>query len=379
MREKFKILLERPWFAYTVATCSAVVLFLLLSNLAFIGTVIDCLSPILWGILLAYLINPLMVWIETKLLKKMKREKPRHLIAVILSILLILILIVVLVATLIPSIAESVTGIIDNMDSYGATLQKYLKDISAVATRMNIDLSQVTKAGEEMIQTMVSYVTDNANTIATTFFSVGTSIANIAIGIVLAIYFLLDKKNLVSGFNRLRSLLMKDKAFESHNKFWAKCHTILNRFLVYDVIEGIIVGLANMVLMLIFGMPNVALVSVIVGVTNLLPTFGPIIGAVLGALLLVLTNPIDALIFLIFTIVLQIIDGSILKPKMFGDSFGVPAVWIFVAIVLGGKIFGVLGILLAIPVAAIFTYTLSEMILPNLEERKKGSQDKEIK
>ncbi len=117
-------------------------------------------------------------------------------------------------------------------------------------------------------------------------------------------------------------------------------------------------------------MPFVALVSVVVGVTNLAPTFGPFVGGFIGAFLLVLINPLDALWFIIFTLFLQLCDGYVIKPKLFGGAFDVPSVWILVFIVVGGRMFGVIGILLAIPVAAIVTFVYRESFLPYLERRQ---------
>lgn len=370
MKKKLDDLLQTPWRAYTMATCSAAVLYFLLTNLSFWGKLVTYISPILWGLLFAYIMTPLMNRIEGGMLKRIKNETVRHILAVIISLIVLIAVLVVFLIALIPSVIESITGIVNNVEYYGTNLLGYLDKISVMASRFHIDMSKITAAGEQTIQKMVTYITENADTIAGTFFSVGSSIANIVIGIVIAVYFLLDKKNLSNGVVRIRKLLLKKQTYERHNIFWERCHTILIRFMIFDIIEGIIIGLANMVFMFIFQMPNIALVSFIVGLTNLLPTFGPIIGALIGAVLLVLTSPMDALIFLIFTIILQTIDASILKPKMFGDSFGVPAVWIFIAIVVGGKMFGVLGILFAIPFAAIFTYILNEIVIPYLEERK---------
>jgi predicted PurR-regulated permease PerM len=121
--------------------------------------------------------------------------------------------------------------------------------------------------------------------------------------------------------------------------------------------------------MLIVRMPYSVLISVIVGVTNLAPTFGPIVGAVIGAFILVLVEPWQALVFLIFTIVLQTLDGYILKPKLFGGSLGVSALMILISIILGGRLFGVMGILVAIPFAAILDFTWKDFVLKKLEER----------
>ena len=163
---------------------------------------------------------------------------------------------------------------------------------------------------------------------------------------------------------------MSDKSYKAHNAFWKKCHEILIRFIGFDILEGIIVGLINAILMIIFRMPYISLISVIVGVTNLLPTFGPIIGALIGAFILVLVDPMAALIFLIFTMVIQLFDGYILKPRLFSDSLGVPAAWILISIVVGGKLFGAAGIILAIPFAAIISFIYEELFLPLLLKRK---------
>jgi predicted PurR-regulated permease PerM len=130
------------------------------------------------------------------------------------------------------------------------------------------------------------------------------------------------------------------------------------------------VGGANAVFMAICGMQYVGLVSVVCGVTNLIPSFGPVIGAVIGGFILLLVNPWHALLFLGFTAVLQTLDGYVIKPKLFGDSLGVSGLLILISIVLFGNIFGVVGILLAIPLAAIIDFTYEEGILPLLEMRR---------
>jgi predicted PurR-regulated permease PerM len=117
-------------------------------------------------------------------------------------------------------------------------------------------------------------------------------------------------------------------------------------------------------------MAYVPLVSVLVGVTNLLPTFGPLIGGVLGAFILLMSNPWHSVWFIVFTIFLQTLDGYYIKPKLFGDTLGVSPVWILITIIVGGKMFGIIGVLLAIPFAAIFTFIYQEFIMNRLEKNK---------
>ena len=121
-------------------------------------------------------------------------------------------------------------------------------------------------------------------------------------------------------------------------------------------------------------MPYVVLVSVLVGVTNLAPTFGPFVGGIVGALILLLVNPWYALWFLLFTLILQTIDGYILKPKLFGDSLGVPAVWVLVSIIFFGRLFGILGVIISIPLAAIVNYTYQTRIVDRLRKRRENNE-----
>ena len=142
------------------------------------------------------------------------------------------------------------------------------------------------------------------------------------------------------------------------------------QYIAFDILDGMIIGTLNWIFMLIMKMPYVAVVSVIVGVTNLAPTFGPLVGALLGSFILVLANPVAALWFLLFTVILQTVDGYILKPRLFGESLGVSSVWILISLIIGGRLLGVPGILLAIPFAAIGDFLYHDYILNRLEEQK---------
>lgn len=373
-------ILEKPWGAYSVATCSAVVVYMLLSHffyiLSGIGVIYQFIAPVFYGVIIAYLMNPVANFFENKIFKKMKKEKNRHSISVIFGVCVVLLFIALLIGTLIPSLIESFSGIAANMDSYIAAVQQFTITYADVFSKFNFNLASLTSSWEKLVEQIVRALSNNADAIVSTSYSIGTSAVNFVLGLILAIYFLFDKKNLQKGINRIRGLLMKEETFQRRNIFWKRCHKILGQYISYDILDGIIVGAVNAILMLIFGMPYIALVSVVIGITNLLPTFGPIIGAAIGGILLALTNPMQALIFLIFTVVIQIFDGYILKPKLFGDSLGVPAVWILVTIIIGGKMFGIVGILLAIPFAAIYTFVYEETIIPWLSRKKQMREKK---
>ena len=205
-----------------------------------------------------------------------------------------------------------------------------------------------------------------------TYYPTGSGITSIGRMFITPAYnFMMGKSGILGAIDKLRRAAHTEEIYERNTVFLSRCHKILIRYIGCNILDAVIIGLINAVFMIVTGMPYVPLISLVVGVTNLLPTFGPIIGGVIGGFILVLIKPMYAIMFIAFTMILQTFDGYILKPKLFGESLGVSAVVILVTIILGGKIFGVIGILLAIPFAAIMTFLYDEAILPGLEKRKK--------
>ncbi len=376
--KKFEALLQKRWAAYTVATCSAVILYVFLTNLsgilAGINWIYQTISPIVTGIVIAYLMNPLVNLLEDKIFKKVKNEKNKHTISVILSVLCVLMVVTLLIVELIPSLGSSFEGLLVNMDSYKTTIENYINQLAEIASRMNLDISSLTSSWDKFLNNFISNLSSNLMMILSASYSVGMGAFNLVIGFILAIYFLLDKKNMLEGLKKLRRSVLTETTYKQRTVFWLRCHNILKQYITYNLLDGLIIGSINAVLMLFFGMPYVVLISVIVAITNLLPTFGPMIGALIGGVILVLSNPMQALVFLIIAAAIQTFDSYILKPKLFGGSLGVPAVWILITIIVGGKMFGVIGILLAIPFAAIFTFVYEETILPWFQQRKENKK-----
>lgn len=175
------------------------------------------------------------------------------------------------------------------------------------------------------------------------------------------------------GLRRFLKAALDESRYENTRTFLLRCNLILNRYIVFNILDALLVGVVNAIFMFIMGFPYAGLLSVVVGVTNLVPTFGPFVGGAIGAFILLLIKPWYAAAFMLFTLVLQLIDGYIIKPKLFGESLGVPALWILVGIVVGGKMFGIIGILLSIPIVAILDFSYKDYFLPWLESNRKKS------
>ena len=213
------------------------------------------------------------------------------------------------------------------------------------------------------------FLSNNAGRILSATAGAGKNIFTWVIALILSVYLLSAKEALKAGALRLMRALLRSRRAELVTKYFRRCDAILISFVVQSLMESLLVGAMNAIVMLLFRMQYVGLISVVVGVTNLIPTFGPIIGGVIGAFVLVLVNPIHAVIFVLFTFALQFIDGYVIKPRLFGNSLGVSGLLILVAGIVGGNMFGILGVLLAIPAAAILNFTYQDYLLPALERR----------
>ncbi len=366
--------LKNKWVAYTIATCSAVVLYMALShiNLIFTGLsyFFSFVRPVIIGIIIAYVFNPLANILGDKIFKGIKNDKTRWKVSTFCAIIIIVACFTLLGIALIPQLAESVSTLFSNMDSYLMSLQNLLREFEkGSGLFLGLNFRGVASFGDSILGKASEYFSNNMESIAGVSADVGRGIFDVVIGTILAIYFLFDKHRIVNGITRLCRLLMKNETYDKTAVFLTRCNDILIRYISVDVVDGIIVGIVNFVFMILMGMPYSVLISVIVGVTNLAPTFGPIAGAIVGGLILVLVNPWYALWFLIFTIILQTADGYIIKPKLFGGSLGVSSLMILISIILGGRLFGVGGILIAIPFAAIIDFVWKDFVLKRLEQR----------
>lgn len=367
----FKELLEKRWFANTFALCVAVLLFVFLENIAIIGIALSwvsaILTPVLIGVIIAYLLDPIATFIEKKGFSSQKGDGPFRVISVILAYLVCGLAMGILVVLLVPSIISSVQKIYENLPAYQTSLNEIYIWVESF---LGDEIETLWKYINEGYSTIVTLIKDNAAQIVNVSLVVGGTLFNLVLGLIISFYFLVGKKNIMDGMAKLGRAATSEKTYAARAKFFGRCHKILITFIGCDLLDAIIVGIVNAIIMNAFKMPFIPLVSVIVGITNLIPTFGPFIGAALGSVVLLFSSPKEVAIFLGFTLVLQIIDGYILKPRLFGSVLGVAPVWVLITLIIGGKLFGTVGILLAIPFAAIFTVIYNEQIIPALEKSR---------
>ena len=364
---------NQKWYNNAVAVLIGVVSYVALTHLSEIADSLKSFSEyftaVFIGAVIAYLVNPLACFFEKNVFHGLKKRTMRWMLSVAVSMLFLVLLLMLLMLMLIPQLIESISLLIGNMDGYIRT-NGLIANWSIMGIDVSTQLNELMASSEDLIQTGTQLLTSSLKNILATSRGIGKNILNVLLALILSVYLLAAKDPIKQGSKRLLKASMSDWWYDHVVTFLKRCNNILVRYIIFSILDAVIVGGANAIFMGAVGMQYVGLISVVVGVTNLIPSFGPIIGAVIGGFILLLVNPWHALMFLGFTAVLQTLDGYVIKPKLFGDSLGVSGFLILTAIIVFGNIFGIIGILLAIPLAAIIDFTYEEYFLPHLEARK---------
>lgn len=382
MRKKLKDLFSKRNAAMLIGAIILIVIYILLQNFSdvrkYVGKVIGYFSPVIIGLVIAYLLNPLVEFFGNVCFKKIKKRSLANGLAVFVVVILVLVILVSLIAFIIPEIIQSVETIVTNMDNYMNTFKDFLKGVTEKVPIIDIDIDKLIGDWSDIFQTAVKWVNDNSQSIINASISVAGAVMNAILGFMIAVYILIDKQRLMNSVKRLFTAVTKEEKYEKRKQRLDHVNHIMSKYISCEIIDALIIFVSNYIFMIIFDMPYQLLISVIVGVTNLIPNFGPFIGGIPSFLLILIINPMDAVIFGIWTIGLQFIDGNAIKPLLFGDALGLPSAWVLISIVVGGRMFGIAGMVLGAPVATIIFYAIDEYLTKRENEKKAVAPDAEI-
>lgn len=348
-----------------------------MSKLSLLGAIAN---PIIIGIFCAYLLNPLMTWLENGLFKKLStspykktRGKARAL-SLTLTMLMVLAFLALVIVVVIPQLVENIVFIFGNMDSYVSTMKSWLADFfdnnPAVAEFLGNPLDDLNRFIGQIMTKYSSELMGLAGNVANTVWAILDTMKNVIIGLTISIYLLAKKEMFIGQMKKLIFVFVK---VEHAQRFLSVCREASKKFLgsiVGKIIEAFVVAMLCFIGCTCMGLPYSLLISAIMFVFNLIPYVGPVIGAVPCVLLLLLSeNPMNALWFVIFIAILQTVDGNIIAPWILGDSTGLPAVWILIAIIIGGGLWGMLGMFLGVPVCAVVYMLFKEFVENRLKKR----------
>ena len=357
-----------------IAVAVLIVFYMMLNNLepivSFLLGAYAIIRPFVWGVVVSYLLYHVTEFLKRTLFKGMKNTKLAHILAVSISLILTLVLLSLLMSAVVPQMVSAVSVLVNISGSYIETLEKMLINIDRNLPFIDLDTESLADLGEDIFDTATKWVKDNTDMIISTTVGVGNSIMNIVLIFFMVIYVLLDTDSLKRGVARFFQAVLSPLQYLNFSKFAFKADRVFMSFIGQNFIDAMLVGVVNYIFMLIMGMTDYAiLISVIAGVTNFIPTFGPIIGAVVNTVLLLVIDPVDALWFFLWTFLLQTVDGYIVKPILFGKGVKVKSLWVLIAIVVGGGIGGVTGMIIGIPVFALIQDAYEEWVERLLEKK----------
>ena len=373
--------------AFGVIAC-AILFYMILSYLPALGKalgkLVKILSPFIWGLVITYLLLPLMRLMERNvfgpLMKKAYRKNKKddgHKMARGLSILVseivMLAIITALVYLILPQLYSSIESMVQNSNGYAATVEIWinnlLRDYPEIMEYANTVLDEVSVELRSWVQnTVLPGLGSMISNLTTGVYYVVMGIYNLIIGIIVSVYILGNVESFTAGCRRLLYSLFSVETAEKIREGVAFTDRTFMGFINGKLLDSAIIGLICYIFCAIVNMPYALLVSVIVGVTNIIPFFGPLLGAVPSAFIILMANPLKALIFVIFVIVLQQVDGNIIGPKILGNSIGIDGFWVMFSIILGAGLFGFWGMLLGVPVFVVIYTLLNDLVEKRLKK-----------
>ncbi len=384
-KERFSKYEKNRWTGLTISLCIVVVFYMIVSNLGnlkgFFDSFFAITSTVIIGGVIAYMANPFASFIYKRCVGNVKEKSHNRLwvLCAVLSLTLMLAVVVALIALITPRLIENITAFARGLTGYIDGFKELVNN-SELDDKYKISILGFVDEQTDLTALVSRMFGGNEITPAWVLSfsaSLGSKAFGFMIGIILAYYFLCAKKKLIDSLGEFFYLVIPSSHYTDWSNVCNRLNAIFSRFIVCEFVDALIVGVVNAIFMFATGMPYAVFCSVVVAITNLAPTFGPFVGAFIAAVILLLAKPDAVIPFLVFTLALQLIDGYVIKPRLFGSALNVPSFLVLVFLVVGGKLWGVPGVLLAIPLAAILTYIYSEIVVPWLKSRKRVKDEAE--
>lgn len=336
--------------------------------------VMGLLTPLMIGGAMAFILNVIMKWLEVKILSQLpsRMETMRRGLALILSLIIVFGLVAFLLLLVIPELINTIEIVSDKLPDAFKRFEKWWQgvsgDLPVQIPDLDIDWNQV-----------INWITDFLEKGSSAFFkstigitsSIFGAFFNGLLGLVFAIYLLLQKETLGHQLRKLIFAFLKPDNAEGILAIGHRAHHIFSNFVTGQFTEALIIGVLCFIGMLILSMPYALVISALVGFTALIPVFGAFIGTGIGAFLILMVSPMKALWFIVFILVLQQLEGNLIYPKVVGSSIGLPGIWVLAAVTIGGSAFGILGMLVGVPLVSLIYSLLRDFVNLRLKQKNR--------
>ena len=366
-----------------IITYIALLIFLIVNFekiLSIFGYIINIFSPFIFGVIIAFVLNVLVNFIENKLFGNTKKRiwlKLKRALSITFSIIFVIFIIVFIMNLLIPQLKNSVV-------LFTNSLPTYKEDVLDVLSGFNLEESTINKVNDYLdnfSKVITDYIKGNSKDVITVTTEVATSliviISKAIIAIVFAIYIIAQKEILKRQFNKLMSAYLKPRDVNRINKYASMANNTFSNFVTGQCLEALIFGSLCFLGMVILRLPYATTIAVLLGFTALIPVFGAFIGTILGAFLILMISPVKAIIFVIFILILQQIEGNLIYPKVVGKSVGLPGIWVLLSVTVGASIGGILGMLIATPLCSLIYILLRQAVNDRINSHKIVNKVKE--
>lgn len=342
--------------------------------------IIAIFMPFIVGAMIAFVLNVLLNVIE-KGIKKLNRKNNKIInrikrpVSVLLTFIIILAVISLMLGLLIPELKNTTELFTKNFDSYKEQSIVLLDKVGIKRKTIN----KLNNNIENMTKELTDYISDNKEEVMKTSLGVASTVAgtitSLVLGIVFAIYILLKKEDLRRQIKKVMRAYLPEKKEKKIIEISELSNKIFGNFITGQCLEAVIIGVLCFIGMLLLNIPYASTISVLVGFTALIPVFGAFIGTIVGAFLILMVSPTKAIIFIIFILILQQLEGNLIYPKVVGKSVGLPGIWVLVAVTIGASVYGILGMLISVPLCSI----LYSIIRTNVNDKIDQKNKKKVK
>lgn len=364
---------------YAFLTGAAIILFYFFISQVNIFTdkfdyIVGVMQPFIIGFCIAYIVNFLYMFFKNKFfeisfIKKLKLKKVKG-YSILLSYITFFLIIAIFIKFVFPQVMESILGLVNDIPKYIYNTNKFLNEILSNFEIDQIYAQAILEKFNEIINYVITFLTNLIPALGAYIARVLSGIWNVILGLIVSIYLLIDKDKLCALSKKITYGILNERTSKSVIHLMQKCNYTFGKFLIGKIIDSAIIGVLTFIILSITKMPYAILVSVIVGITNVIPFFGPFIGAVPSFFIILFVSPIKALWFLLIIFIIQQIDGNFIGPKILGDSIGISAFWVLFSILVAGNLLGVAGMIIGVPLFAVMYSIIKNIIEDRL--RKKG-------
>lgn len=332
---------------------------------------IATLNQLLSGALIAYVINIVMSFYERLYFPRSNRKaviKTRRTVCLVLSVLTIIGIVALIVVLIIPELIECSQVLAQKLTPYIERLPEFIgkSELLSALLEENLGITPDSLDWKSLLSKAVEFLISGASGVVESVVSVVSTVIGVVLAIfisaIFSLYLLMNRDRLIEGSHRLMNACIKPEKASVILHVIRVANDSFRRFIVGQCTEAVILGILCLVGMLIFRFPYATMISALIGFTALIPIAGAYIGAGVGAFMIMTDSPLKAILFIVFIVILQQLEGNFIYPKVVGDSVGLPGIWVFVAIIIGGGLFGILGMLLGVPALATLYRLLREYV-----------------